>query len=91
MHATYTCLPCRLSAVNVLIVHSQESVKGDIKLSGIEFAYPSRPGVQVLRGLDINIYAGQMVALVGQSGCGKSTIISLLELFYKPANGELVR
>jgi ATP-binding cassette subfamily B (MDR/TAP) protein 1 len=64
-------------------------VKGDIKYTDVYFAYPTRPTVSVLNGLNMNILHGKTVALVGSSGCGKSTIIQLLERFYDPASGEV--
>jgi ATP-binding cassette subfamily B (MDR/TAP) protein 1 len=64
-------------------------VKGDIKYTNVYFAYPTRPTVSVLNGLNMNILHGKTVALVGSSGCGKSTIIQLLERFYDPASGEV--
>lgn len=51
-----------------------KQVEGHIKLEDIHFRYPTRPGVRVLRGLDITIKPGTYVALVGASGCGKSTV-----------------
>jgi len=44
----------------------------------------------VFRGLDLSVDQGQTVALVGKSGCGKSTTVQLLERFYDPAEGEIV-
>jgi ATP-binding cassette subfamily B (MDR/TAP) protein 1 len=64
-------------------------VKGDIKYTNVYFAYPTRPTVSVLNGLNIDVLHGKMGALVGSSGCGKSTIIQLLERFYDPASGEV--
>ncbi|KPM36679.1 Multidrug resistance protein 1 [Neonectria ditissima] len=55
----------------------------------VGFAYPLRPRLQVLRDIDIKIESGKMVALVGASGCGKSTMIALLERFYDPTTGIL--
>lgn len=55
----------------------------------VHFSYPARPDVEVLQGLDISIGAGKFCALVGQSGAGKSTIISLLERFYSPSQGAI--
>lgn len=53
--------------------------------------YPDcRPDVPVLRGLDLNIKPGQYVALVGSSGCGKSTTVGLVERFYDPVGGEVL-
>jgi ATP-binding cassette subfamily B (MDR/TAP) protein 1 len=64
-------------------------VKGNIKYTNVYFTYPTRPTVSVLNGLNMNILHGKTVALVGSSGCGKSTIIQLLERFYDPASGEV--
>ena len=64
-------------------------MQGDIKLRGVCFAYPARSDVQVFDDLDLDITAGQTVALVGQSGSGKSTIIQLLERFYDPLAGTI--
>lgn len=55
----------------------------------VGFAYPRRPKLQVLQDIDIKMVSGSMVALVGASGCGKSTMIALLERFYDPTVGEL--
>ena len=49
-------------------------VSGKIILDNVEFQYPTRPGVQVLRGLNLEVEPGTYVALVGASGCGKSTM-----------------
>ena len=51
-----------------------KNVKGHIRLEDVHFRYPTRPGVRVLRGLSINVEPGTYVALVGASGCGKSTV-----------------
>jgi ATP-binding cassette, subfamily B, bacterial len=63
--------------------------KGDINYNNIKFSYPSRKDIQVLKGVDMDIKAGQKVALVGQSGSGKSTLIQLLMAFYKPEDGMI--
>ena len=68
----------------------QSTTRGVIKFQSVKFKYPSRPTVPVLRGLDIDIEPGQTVALVGSSGCGKSTSIQLLERFYDPEEGMIV-
>jgi ATP-binding cassette subfamily B (MDR/TAP) protein 1 len=65
-------------------------LQGEVTLKNVFFRYPSRPGVLVLRGVSLNVKQGQTLALVGTSGCGKSTIISLLERFYDPLNGHIV-
>ncbi|KAJ2949205.1 hypothetical protein O0L34_g6150 [Tuta absoluta] len=60
---------------------------GDASFEAVEFRYPTRPGVKILRGLDLEIKLGQTIALVGKSGCGKSTVISLLQRYYDPEAG----
>ncbi|CAI4216063.1 unnamed protein product [Parascedosporium putredinis] len=56
----------------------------------VEFAYPLAPKNPVLQGISLKIDPGQFVAFVGASGCGKSTVISLLERFYDPTQGQIV-
>ena len=63
--------------------------EGRIKLNKVEFTYPTRKEVKILQGIDLEIEPGQTVALVGQSGSGKSTIIQLLERFYDPEVGSI--
>lgn len=64
-------------------------VKGDIEFRNVDFFYPSRPDTPILQGLSLKVQAGKMVGLVGSSGSGKSTIISLLERFYDPVKGDI--
>ncbi|XP_035829100.1 ATP-dependent translocase ABCB1 isoform X2 [Aplysia californica] len=65
------------------------SVRGTIQFRNINFAYPSRPDVTVLDGMNLEALPGQTVALVGASGCGKSTTVQLLLRFYDPLKGQV--
>jgi ATP-binding cassette subfamily B protein len=64
-------------------------VEGRIELAGVDFAYPTRAEVPVLRELSLALAPGEVVAVVGPSGAGKSTIASLLMRFYDPQKGSV--
>jgi ATP-binding cassette subfamily B (MDR/TAP) protein 1 len=64
-------------------------VVGKISLENVTFRYPSRPDVTVVKGLSVDFPAGKTAAIVGASGSGKSTIISLIERFYDPVSGAV--
>ena len=66
-----------------------EGVKGRIELKDVSFSYPSRPDVPVLHGVSISVEQGQVLALCGASGGGKSSIIALLERWYDPSGGVI--
>ncbi len=63
--------------------------KGSIQLQDVSFSYPNRPEQQVLKNLNLEIKAGEQVAVVGPSGAGKSTLVSLILNFYETENGIL--
>ncbi|KAI8436928.1 hypothetical protein MSG28_010354 [Choristoneura fumiferana] len=65
------------------------SAEGNIELKNIIFHYPSRPDVPVLKGVNLTVKRGQSVALVGHSGCGKSTIIQLISRYYDVIDGSV--
>lgn len=65
-------------------------VQGNLQFRNVHFRYPTRPEVPVLRGLNLTVQRGQYVALVGASGCGKSTTIALTERFYSPLSGDVL-
>lgn len=60
-----------------------------LAIDKLRFAYPLACDTPVLRGIDITIKPGQFIAFVGASGCGKSTMIAMLERFYDPVSGSL--
>jgi ATP-binding cassette, subfamily B, bacterial len=66
-----------------------EPVQGEISFKNVHFAYPSRPGVAALDGVNLTIKPGETVALVGPSGAGKTTIIQLIQRFYDPDEGTV--
>jgi len=66
-----------------------EKVLGKIELRGVTFAYPERPKITVFQDFDLTVEAGRTVALCGQSGSGKSSIVALILRFYDPLAGAV--
>lgn len=64
-------------------------VKGEIRFDAVRFAYPARPEVSALNGVDLVVAPGETVALVGPSGAGKTTILQMLMRFYDPQEGAV--
>ncbi len=73
------------------IIQKPAIVAGNIVFKNVQFSYPTRTDVQVLKSINFEILAGQKIALVGHSGAGKSTIAQLLMKFYKleTTNGQI--
>ena len=67
----------------------QDVTFGHISGNSVYFHYPRRPEVKVLKELSVSVSPGETLALVGSSGSGKSTIISLIERFYQPTVGTI--
>jgi len=65
-------------------------VQGRIELQGLQFAYPSRPQRLAVDGIDLQVAAGETLALVGPSGAGKSTLFDLLLRFFDPQAGRIL-
>jgi ATP-binding cassette subfamily B (MDR/TAP) protein 1 len=79
-------------------IYSEEGIKlpdnctGQLALENVEFHYPTKESVRVLDSVNIGVDNNKkrVIALVGSSGCGKSSIISLLERFYDPTSGRVL-
>lgn len=69
--------------------HIAGRLTGDIQFDDVHFSYPTRPDVEVLKGVSLMIPSGKKVALVGQSGAGKSTIMQLLLQFHRLTGGDI--
>uniref|UniRef100_A0A8C0I8D5 ABC-type xenobiotic transporter n=1 Tax=Bubo bubo TaxID=30461 RepID=A0A8C0I8D5_BUBBB len=69
--------------------YKPDKLIGEIEFRNIHFSYPSRPDVKILKGLNLKVQTGKTIALVGASGCGKSTTVQLLQRFYDPVQGEI--
>ena len=67
-----------------------EEDRGEVELQDVVFCYPSKPDVQILKKVSFKVEQNKVIALVGQSGCGKSTIISLIERFYDTLEGQIL-
>lgn len=67
--------------------HRRWESYGTVTFYNTEFFYPSRPSSQILAGLNLGVMQGQKIALVGSSGCGKSTCIQLLVRYYDATDG----
>ncbi|XP_062035527.1 ATP-dependent translocase ABCB1 isoform X1 [Lepus europaeus] len=67
--------------------HKPDNIKGNLEFRNVHFSYPSRKEVKILKGLNLKVQSGQTVALVGNSGCGKSTTVQLMQRLYDPTDG----
>ncbi|XP_001986851.2 multidrug resistance protein homolog 49 [Drosophila grimshawi] len=81
----------RKSEIDPMVEHGLKpnGIAGRLRFEDIHFRYPSRPDVQILNGLTVDVEPGQTVAFVGASGCGKSTVIQLMQRFYDPEQGSV--
>lgn len=68
----------------------EDILNGRIRFENVDFSYPSRKELTVLKNVNFNIESGQEIAIVGPSGAGKSTLVSLLLKFYDTTNGRIL-
>lgn len=64
-------------------------IKGAVSFENVDFAYPQRKDISVLKNLNIKAESGEKIAFVGSSGAGKTTIAAILQSFYHPTNGKV--
>jgi len=69
--------------------HAAGRLTGNVRFENVHFSYPTRPDVEVLKGVSLTIPSGKKVALVGQSGAGKSTFMQLLLQFHRLNAGDI--
>lgn len=80
----------RKSEIRGDIGEELRTVEGTIELKRINFSYPSRPDVIIFKDFNLRVPSGKSVALVGQSGSGKSSVISIILRFYDPTSGKVL-
>ncbi|KAI3420326.1 ABC transporter transmembrane region [Globodera pallida] len=80
----------RKSEIDTKGNYAPDKLEGRIEFQNVHFSYPTRPDNPILRGLSFTVEPGEVVALVGPSGSGKSSCIALLEHFYAPEGGKVL-
>lgn len=77
-------------SINEINNNIKQKIQGDIAFSEVNFHYPSRPEMEVLKGVSFEAKIGQKIAIVGPSGSGKSTMAALILQFYHPQSGSIL-
>jgi ABC-type multidrug transport system fused ATPase/permease subunit len=85
-----TILDGETEEVSLKPIETPLNLKGKVNLNSVSFSYETRDDVEVLKGISMDVKAGQQIALVGPSGSGKSTLSALLLQFYKPNSGSIL-
>ncbi|XP_048472695.1 antigen peptide transporter 2-like [Rhincodon typus] len=68
----------------------KETLKGHVEFQNVSFSYPTRPNIQALKNVSFKLKCGEITALVGPSGGGKTPCVNLLERFYQPQSGQIL-
>ena len=66
-----------------------DQIEGNVTFTDGDFSYPARKDIRILNKLNLSIKKGQQIALVGESGCGKSTVLQLIQRLYDLSKGDL--
>ena len=69
---------------------AEEKIIGEVEFKNVTFNYPSKKDVTVAKNVSFKVENNKVVAFVGQSGCGKSSLIALIERFYDPKEGQVL-
>ncbi|VDM64588.1 unnamed protein product [Angiostrongylus costaricensis] len=80
----------RVPKVNNYGKYAPKKIAGRIEFKNVKFSYPIRPDLPIMQDLTFTVEPGQVVALVGPSGGGKSSCIAMLEHFYEPSGGQVL-
>ncbi|XP_041069609.1 antigen peptide transporter 1 isoform X2 [Carcharodon carcharias] len=80
----------RTPALSTVGTLAPDRLRGHIQFNNVTFAYPTRADTQVLKNVSFELKRGEITALVGPSGGGKTTCVALLERFYQPQSGEIL-
>ncbi|XP_072115022.1 antigen peptide transporter 2a [Mobula birostris] len=67
-----------------------KSLRGHVEFRNVSFSYPTRPQLMVLKNVSFEVRSGEVTALVGHTGGGKTTCVSLLQRFYQPQSGQIL-
>lgn len=77
------------SKISTNFIDINTNIREGVTFDNVHFTYPTRSDAKILKGLDLSIKPGKTIALVGSSGCGKSTTIQLLQRYYDPDKGQI--
>ena len=89
----YIDTPSKINAVDIpaeAVKIDPATFKGEIELRDVWFRYPTRKNEWVFKGINLKIHPNESVAVVGESGTGKSTLVNLILRFYDPNHGEVL-